>query len=290
MTITVTPLHRLFVAEISGADLARPLAAAELDQIRRTLDTCGVGVFHAEYPLADEAHIAFSRLLGPIDVTPVFKVTGRRPRLPFRELQDVSNLDETGRIQQPDSRVALFRKGDRLWHTDMSFHENRATFSALSAHVVPPEGGDTEFADMRAAYAALPEGMKARIDGLVAEHSIWHSRRVAGFPEPTEEELASRPPVHHPLVHRHRGSGRKALYLAAHASHIVGWPVEEGRALLAELMALATRPDFVYRHRWTRGDLVIWDNLCTMHRGTPFPDTIHRRDMRRTTMRERAAA
>jgi alpha-ketoglutarate-dependent 2,4-dichlorophenoxyacetate dioxygenase len=165
----------------------------------------------------------------------------------------------------------------------MSFHPVRATYSLLSAHRIPATGADTEFADMRAAYDALPESTKEKIDGLVAEHSYYYSRVVGGGPEPTDEERRARPPAQHRLVHEHRG--RKTLYLASHASHIVGWPVDEGRALLREL----TRPEFVYRHRWRVGDVVVWDNLCTMHRATPFEDQRYKRDMRRTTVREGTA-
>jgi alpha-ketoglutarate-dependent 2,4-dichlorophenoxyacetate dioxygenase len=170
----------------------------------------------------------------------------------------------------------------------MSFHPNRATYSLLNAHVIPPADGDTEFADERAAYDALPEAMKKKIEPLVASHSIWYSRVLSGFPEPTPEELQSRPPAEHRIVQVHPTSGRKTLYLASHASHIVGWPVDEGRALLRELTEFATQRQFVYRHKWMAGDIVIWDNRCLMHRATPFEDVQYVRDMRRTTCRERA--
>jgi alpha-ketoglutarate-dependent 2,4-dichlorophenoxyacetate dioxygenase len=160
----------------------------------------------------------------------------------------------------------------------------RAAYSLLSAHIVPPDFADTEFADMRAAYDALPESLKRTVEGLIVEHSVWHSRRLGGMDDVSEVEKATRPPSQHRLVHRHPGSGRKALYLASHISHVVGWPEDEGRALVAELTVLATRPQFVYRHRWRVGDLVVWDNLQTMHRGTPFDDTRYPRDMRRCTV------
>jgi len=173
----------------------------------------------------------------------------------------------------------------------MSFHPVRATYSLLSAAALPPGGGpDTEFADLRAAYAALPAAMKARIEELVGEHSYWHSRVVGGGPEATPEELASRPPAHHRIVQMHEGSGRKTLYLASHAQRIVGMPDAEGRALLADLSAFATEPRFVYAHKWRLGDVVIWDNRCTMHRAMPFDDRNERRDVRRTTCREREVA
>ena len=154
----------------------------------------------------------------------------------------------------------------------------------LHAKAIPPAGGDTEFADTRAAYDALPDAMKSRLEGLVAEHSLWHSRSKFGGYAPTEEERKSYPSARHKVVRRHPGSGRNALYIAAHASHIVGMPVEEGQALLHGLMEFATQPQFVYCHKWQVGDLVIWDNRCTMHRATPFEATGHVRDMRRTTI------
>ena len=157
-------------------------------------------------------------------------------------------------------------------------------FALLHARVIPPDGGDTDFADTRAAYDALPETMKARLEGLVAEHSIWHSRAQLGGYTPTEEERKARPPAHHPVVRRHPGSGRKALYIASHASHILGWPQDEGRALLRELLDFATRPQFVYSHKWRLRDLVIWDNRCTLHRATPFASASQIRDLRRTTV------
>jgi alpha-ketoglutarate-dependent 2,4-dichlorophenoxyacetate dioxygenase len=283
------PLHPLFGAELSGVDLRAPLGAADAQAIRDAFNRYGVCVFHNDPPLTNQQHIALSYVLGPLDNRPVFKIAGRVKRIQEPEIQDVGNLNADGSLMTPDSRIAAFRRGDRLWHSDMSFHENRATFSLLSAHSVPPEGGDTLFADMRVAYAALPDSMKARIDNLVCEHSIWWSRALANYPTPTQEELDSRPPVHHPLVFTHAGSGRKTVYLSSHISHVVGMPMEEGRALIRELMAHATQPEFVHSHRWRVGDVVAWDNLATMHRGTEFADTVHPRDMRRTTLREHAA-
>jgi alpha-ketoglutarate-dependent 2,4-dichlorophenoxyacetate dioxygenase len=261
------------------ADL-RQVDQAALAGILAAMDRCAVGVFHHATPLTNEEHIAFSARLGPIEVLR----DGKRKRIPHPEIVDQSNLDENGEIFPDDDKRMLYKRANRLWHTDMSFHPVRATYSLLSAHVIPPTDADTEFADMRAAYAALPDSTKERIDGLVAEHSYYYSRVVGGGPEPTEEERRARPPAQHALVHEHRG--RKVLYLASHASHIVGRPVDEGRALLRELTEFATRPEFIYRHRWRVGDVVMWDNLCTMHRATPFEDQRYKRDMRRTTVRE----
>lgn len=284
--LSARPLHPLFAAEMAGVDLRLPIGAATIAPIIRALDEYAVCVYRHDAPLTNEQHIAFSSLLGPIERKLILKLAGATPRLPFPEIIDQSNLDQNGEIYREDDRRLIYKRANRLWHTDVSFHPVRATYSLLSAHVVPPGGADTEFADMRAAYDALPEAMKAKLEGVVAEHSYWYSRVLAGGPEPSEAERRTRPPARHPLVHRHAGSGRKVLYLASHASHIIGWPIAEGRALIRELTEFATQKRFVFRHQWRVGDVVIWDNLATMHRATPFDDTMHRRDMRRTTCRE----
>jgi alpha-ketoglutarate-dependent 2,4-dichlorophenoxyacetate dioxygenase len=288
MPLSAQPLHPLFGAEVSGIDLRPEIAAQDLADFIRAMDTYAVCVVRHETPLTDEQHIGFSERLGPIERRKILEIAGATAmRIPRHEIIDQSNLGPDGEVFREGDRTLSFKRANRLWHTDMSFHPVRATYSALSAHEVPPEGADTEFADMRAAYDALPEATKAQIADLTAEHSYWHSRVKGGGPKPTEEEKRSRPPARHKLVHMHPSSGRKSLYLASHTSHIVGWPVDEGQALLDELMAFATRPEFVMSHRWRVGDVVIWDNLATMHRATPFDDTKYRRDMRRTTCRER---
>ncbi len=289
MNIDIRPLHPVFAAEVLGFDFSKPVSEMPLDTIRSASAQYGVLVFRNERPPTDEQHIAFSKALGPIEGGKLIKVSGYEARrLAPLELVDVGNLDINGNILKPDSRQMMFRLGDRLWHSDMSFMENRATWSLLLGHEIPPEGGDTDFADTRHAYEQLPKEMRQMIDGLTVEHSIWHSRQIAGFPEPTAEEIASRPPVQHKLVHVHGPSQRKALYVASHASHVAGWPVQLGRGLLGELMKFTTQPEFVYRHKWRLGDLVMWDNLATVHRATEFEDTKYKRDMRRTTCRERA--
>ena len=288
MSYQVRPLHPVFAAEVIGLDLTQPASKLPAKELRDAIHTYGVVVYRNAKPPSDEQHVEFSRLFGPVEVGPMFKITGDKKRIDNPCLVDVGNLDADGNIMQADNRRMLFRRGDRLWHADMSFHPNRATFSLLLGHEIPPEGagGDTLFADMRAAYDALPEKMKVMIEDLTVEHSIWHSRKLAGFPEPTQEEVDSRPPAYHKLVHVHPGSGRKALYLAAHASHIVGWPIDLGRGLIKNLMSFATQDQFIYRHKWKLGDLLMWDNLATMHRATDFEDTKYRRDMRRATCRE----
>ena len=187
--LTVTPVRPNFGAEIGGVDLSRAPDPATLAEIVAATDRYAVCFYRPGKPMPDAAHIALGKALGPIDTTPVFKITGRKKtRVPI-ELQDVANIDENNDVMKEGSRVILFRRGDRLWHCDMSFHPNRAVYSLLSAHEIPPEGGDTEFCDLRAAYDALPDATKARIEDLVAVHSIWYSRDAAGFPPPTEEEL-----------------------------------------------------------------------------------------------------
>ena len=175
---------------------------------------------------------------------------------------------------------------NQLWHTDSSFKPVPGKVSLLSAREVPPSGGETEFADLRAAYDALDEGTKKQIDDLIAEHSIFRSRGLIGYTDFSDEERAALPPVPQTLVRIHPGSRRKTLYLAAHASHVIGWPIEQGRTLLAELITFATQPRFVHQHQWRAGDLVVWDNRCTLHRARPYDDAHHRRDMRRTTVED----
>jgi alpha-ketoglutarate-dependent 2,4-dichlorophenoxyacetate dioxygenase len=293
MNLTVARLHPLFAAEITGVDLRHPLDAGSRQAIERIMDEFAVSVLPGQR-IDDAQQVAFAALYGPLEVAPqVQGKTGARgigKRIKHREIFDISNLDDDGRILDADDQRAAYQQGNQLWHTDSSFRQKSATWSMLHARVIPPDGADTEFIDTRAVYDALPQSMKARIEGLVAEHSIWHSRAKLGGYVPSEEERRSRPPAQHPLVRRHPASGRNALYIASHASHIVGWPVEQGRALLQELTEFATQPRFVYGHKWRVGDLVIWDNRCTLHRATPYQSTKYVRDLRRTTIIDTAPA
>jgi alpha-ketoglutarate-dependent 2,4-dichlorophenoxyacetate dioxygenase len=247
----------------------------------------GILIF-PEQPVSDEQQLAFSRLFGPLEVNPNYAGTRLRLR---PDLADISNLDPEGRVLARDDRRNLFNLGNQLWHTDSSFKQIPAKCSLLSAHELPSPGpmggGETEFADMRAAWDALPEARKRGLDGLVVEHSIFRSRSQIGFADFNDAIFTELPPVRQALVRHHRYSGRTSLYLASHASHIVGWPIEEGRALIEELIAFSTQPQFVHRHRWTVGDLVIWDNRCTMHRGRPY-DMTQRRVLHRTTVADYA--
>ena len=284
MPLTVEPILPRFGAECSGLDLTRPLTADEVKQVTGAMDTWGICVYR-NTGMNDDQHVEFSRNFGYLERVP--RREGVRFRLPHRELFDASNLNIDGEITQDQSAIQ-YRKGDRLWHTDSAFMEKRTSYSLLLAHSVPPEGGETWFADTRGAYDDLSQSMKDRLEGLVAEHSYWWSRMKAGYPF-TEADIDARPSARHPLVHVHAGSGRKALYIGAHARDIVGLPRDEGRALLKELIAFATQPQYVFEVFYRPGDMVIWDNLCSMHRGGDFDDLAHRRDMRRTTIREGAA-
>jgi len=291
MNPVVMPLHPLFVARITGVDLGRPINEATQRAIEHAMDTYAVCVLPGQH-LEDEELIAFSRLYGPLEVSTDLGrksgAAGRTRRIPYREIFDISNLDDDGGIRgEQDARTALLQT-THLWHTDLAFRQVSAKWSMLHAKAIPPAGGDTEYADTRAAYDALPDSMKRRLKGLIAEHSFWHATAKRGGYVPTEEERRSYPTARHKLVRRHPASGRNALYIASYAEHIIGMAVEEGQALLAELIEFATQLHFVYRHKWQAGDLVIWDNRCTMHRATPFAATDHVRDMRRTTIVERA--
>jgi alpha-ketoglutarate-dependent 2,4-dichlorophenoxyacetate dioxygenase len=283
MAIEVTPLHPTLGAELRGVDLSRPVMPEVFAEIEAAFNRHGILLF-PEQPLTDEQQLAFSRLFGPLEVNPNYAGTRLRLR---PDLADISNLDPEGRVLARDDRRNLFNLGNQLWHTDSSFKRIPAKCSLLSARELPSSGsmggGETEFADMRAAWDALPEARKRELDGLVVEHSIFRSRSQIGFADFNDAIFEELPPVRQALVRHHRYSGRTSLYLASHASHIIGWPMEEGRALIEGLIAFATQPQFVYQHRWTAGDLVMWDNRCTMHRGRPYDDT-QRRVLHRTTV------
>jgi len=288
MSITVTPTHPEFVAEISGVDVARPLKPTDRQTIEDAINRYAVVVFRGQ-TLDDEKQVAFAGNFGPIESS-ALKLRHRdiKHRIESSQVADISNLDGDGNVMKPDARRRLDGLANRLWHTDASFRAVPGALSMLYAHVIPEEGGDTEFADMRAAYDALPEAKKKELEGLVAEHSIWRSREQLGVVQYSEEERASLPPVPQRVVRTHPGSHRKTLYLAAHASHILGLPVADGRLIILDLIEHATQPRFVHAHRWAKGDLVIWDNRCTMHRARPF-DTTKVRDLRRVTTRDVAS-
>ena len=279
MPIEVTPLHPTLGAEVRGVDLTRPVVPQVFAEIEAAFNRHAVLVF-PDQQVTDEQQLAFSRLFGPLEVNPNYAGTKMRLR---PDVADISNLDAEGRVLARDDPRNLFNLGNQLWHTDSSFKRIPAKCSLLSARELPSSGGDTEFADLRAVWDGLPEAKQRQLNGLVVEHSIFRSRSQIGFADFNDDIYRQLPPVPQALVRHHPASGRTSLYLASHASHIVGWPVEEGRALIEKMIAFATQPQFVYRHRWRLGDLVIWDNRCTMHRGRPYDDR-QRRVLHRTTV------
>ena len=281
MTLHLRPLHELFVAEATGVDLRTPIDDATLAEIVAALDRYAVLVLPGQ-ALSDAQQMDFSARLGPLETTIKAYRPDHKARLDLH-ISDVSNLDENNRIMAPDDRRRMNGLGNRLWHTDSSFKAIPARYSLLSARAIPGAGGETEFADLRAAWDALPEDMQRRIEGLVAEHSILHSRASIGFTDFSAEERARLQPVPQTLVRTHPGSGRKTLYLASHAGSIRGMALPEARLLLLDLMEHATQRAFVYTHRWRLHDLVIWDDRCTMHRAREYDATVPR-DMHRTTV------
>lgn len=287
MPLTLRPLHPLFAAEATGVALAEPLDDAGLAGIVAALDRFAVLVF-PDQDLTDAQQIAFSERLGPLETTVKAFRPDHRARLDLH-LSDVSNLDENNRVLAADDRRRMNGLGNRLWHTDSSFKAIPARYSLLSARVIPDAGGETEFADLRAAWDALDADTQARIAPLVAEHSLLTSRATIGFTDFSPEEVARLQPVPQRLVRTHPGSGRRSLYLASHAGSIRGMPLPEARMLLLELMEHATQRQFVYTHRWRRHDLVIWDDRCTLHRARPY-DMRQPRDMRRTTVSDQVSS
>jgi alpha-ketoglutarate-dependent 2,4-dichlorophenoxyacetate dioxygenase len=266
---------------VGPVDLRRVHDPETLAGIRAGMDEYAVLVFH-DQPFTDDEHLAFAQRLDGLLHTKSGSSALVKNRLGNEALGDISNLDVNGEIMRSNSRRRMYGLGNRLWHTDASFQDPPGRYSMLSAKVIPPADADTEFADMRAAHDALDAQTKAKLEGLRVHHSIAYSRQTLGFEFSQEEQEALKGAVH-PLVRTIPRSLRRSLYVASHASRIIDWPVPEGRLLLRDLIEHATQPEFVYRHAWRVGDLVIWDNRATMHRARPFDDTKHRRELRRVT-------
>ena len=281
MTISFRTLGPGFAAEVSSIDLREVRDRPTLDAIRAGMDEYAVLVFR-DQRFADTEQLAFAeRFDGTLHAKTGAAALGAN-RFGNEALADISNVDENGELMKSNDRRRAYSLGNRLWHTDASFQDPPGRYSMLHARVVPPVAADTEFADMRAAYAALSADTKAQVEGLRAHHSIAYSRQVLGFEFSAAEEEKLKGAVH-PVVRTNPRTQRRSLYLASHASRIVDWPLPEGRLLLRDLIEHATQQQFVYRHAWRVGDLVIWDNLATMHRGRPFDDARHRRELRRVT-------
>jgi alpha-ketoglutarate-dependent 2,4-dichlorophenoxyacetate dioxygenase len=280
MGILVTPVPGDFVARVTGLDLSSQLDEGDFGQVRAAFHRYAVVVF-PEQALTDDEQIAFSERFGPLEVS---LRKDRQRRIDNPRISDISNVDEKDRVFDPDDERAIYNAGNRLWHSDSSFKRVPAMASLLSGREVPPEGGETEYADLRGAWDALPADRRRGLPSLVAEHSFVYSRGLIGYDQFTDAERAAVPPVPQAVVRTHPATGRKSLYLGSHASHILGRPVDEGRALLRELLEFATQPQFVYRHVWRQHDMVMWDNRCVLHRGRPWDERRYRRVMHRTTV------
>jgi len=281
VTLSIHAVTPDFVAEVGDVALNN-VSHEDLAAIREAFTKYAVLVF-PDQEFDDESQLAFARHFGPLETTVFMARKGHNLRL-HQNMADVGNLDAENRILETNNRQRLYNLGNRLWHTDSSFKRLPAYCSMLHARSIPPIGGHTEFADMRAAYDALPEATKQRIAGLVAEHSIMTSRGKLGFKDFDENERQAFAPVPQVLVRRLQDSGRMSLYIASHAGAIRGMADDEARQLIDELTAHATQRQFVHAHRWREKDLVIWDNRCTMHRGMAFDDQRYKRDMRRATV------
>jgi alpha-ketoglutarate-dependent 2,4-dichlorophenoxyacetate dioxygenase len=282
MTVSIRQMHPVFVGEVSGVEIARPLSRDEVAAIEAGMDRYAVLVF-PDQQVTDEQQMAFSRHFGALEDARGGNITKPEDRRLAVGMNDVSNLGRDGRPLERDSRQHLFNLGNLLWHSDSSFRSIPAKYSMLSARVVNPTGGNTEFADMRAAYDALDGDTKAQIDDLVCEHSLMYSRGSLGILDFSDEERAMFRPVRQRLVRTHPVTGRRSLYLSSHAGAILGMPMPEARILLRDLTEHATQPKFVYAHAWRQWDLVVWDNRQVMHRGRRY-DQRQPRDMRRTTI------
>jgi alpha-ketoglutarate-dependent 2,4-dichlorophenoxyacetate dioxygenase len=283
--LTVRPLHPIFAAEILGADLTVPPERELIDTVEQAMATYAVMVVR-DVNAADADHIRFSRAFGPLELPPgLDRFAGNKARRIAPELFDLSNLDEDGEIIPYASEKRKLARATERFHTDSSFHTLPTKWSLLLGHVIPPTGGDTHFIDARAVYDALPPETRERIADLEAVHDFWRGRELLGVTGVTDAMRATMPPVTHPLV-RTMPYGRKSLYIGGHTAGIVGWPEAEALAFLEELYAFATQERFIYVHKWRQGDLLIWDNRCTLHRATPLLTDAYKRDVRRATVNE----
>ncbi|WP_428410269.1 TauD/TfdA dioxygenase family protein [Hyphococcus sp.] len=286
MTYQVNSLHPLFAAEMLGFDLDAEITTEDVDLVEHLMAEHAVLVLRGLTP-SDEGHLRFARSFGPLELPP--KMSDRPSTLKYRispELYDISNLDADGTIIPADDPRTKFNLGNERFHTDSSFNALPSKWSLLLSYETPAEGANTEFIDTRVVYDSLSDGMKKRLEGLKAVHDLWGVRAKYEYGGAVSEEMRRlMPPVEHDVV-RVSASGRKALYIGKHASHIVGMDEKESDALLAELMEFATEPRFIYSHQWRPGDLLIWDNRCTLHRGTTFNRFTDRRDLRRATINE----
>jgi alpha-ketoglutarate-dependent 2,4-dichlorophenoxyacetate dioxygenase len=278
MTLSINKLGEYLGAEIHGIDLAVPIDDAVVDELKYAFYKYSVLVFH-DQDIDDDQQIEFSKLFGPLEPTMVNDPSGGGGWI-----NRLSNVDDEGNILPTSHQRMLYLKGNILWHSDSSYKKVPSRGALLYALEVPPEGGETEYASMKAGYAALAEEKKKAFEGLIAEHSLLHSRNKI-TPGLMDQKFKDEvPPVPQRLIRKLPETGEKTLFLGAHASHIIGWPVEKGRDLLDELLDWTTQPQFVYKHEWQTKDLVMWDNRCSLHRGRPWDAKSYKRVMRRTTL------
>jgi len=274
-------LHPLFVCEAGGIDLRRPLETKTVQEITTAVDRYAVLVFRHQ-KLSEDQLVAFGRRFGPLGLG-VKKAVKFRGRLKHEETADISNIDETGKVT---AEKIIGQLPNRLWHADGQSQMPPSRYSMLHSVVVPPgKGGETEFADLRAAYDAMPATIKREIKELRVEHDALHARIYLGETNWAAARRKAILPVQWPLVRTHPGSGRKFVFVAVHATQVVGMHPGLGRVLLDELLEHATQREFVYRHRWKAGDLVVWDNRCIIHRGLRY-DLGRRRELRRVNTEE----
>ncbi len=285
MAISIRQVHPTFVGEVSGVDITKPLTRDEVDAIEAGMHEYSVLVFH-DQPLTDEQQVEFTRNFGELEVTLAGQLAKpEERRFQQLELGDISNLDAGEKLRARDDSRRMYALANRLWHSDASFRAVGAGYTLLHARVIPSKGGNTEFADMRAAYEALSPAEKAEVDGLVCEHSIVFSREQIGLEVKSDQHSDKLKPVPHKLVLTDEVNGRKSLYLSSHIGSIIGWPVPEARAFIRDLAEHATQRQFVYAHEWRVGDMVMWDNRTVMHRARAFRDLKEKRDLRRTSLK-----
>ena len=280
----ITPIHPVFVARFEGVDLRHALTAAEVADIDAAMNQHAILVFPAQF-IDDDQQKAFARNFGKLELATGNIQTSDQRRLDM-EMADISNLDQDNKLFARDDRRRMFNLGNNLWHSDSSFKATPAKYSGLSARAIPKAGGDTQFADMRAAYDDLPDDDRALIADMVTHHSLIYSRGLLGFGEFSEQEKLNFAPVRQRLVRRNAVTGRKSIFLSSHIGEIEGMPRPEAMSLIRDLVEHATQAKYVYTHRWTLGDLVLWDNRQTMHRARRYNDTGEVRDMRRTTVED----
>lgn len=273
MAITVKQLGPGFFAELRGVDISKDLPQSDIEAIHDALMEHGVLCLPGQ-EVTDDQQKAFCARFGPLE-----------PNLrdPTENVAPLGNVDRDGNMRDPEGEQARFLRANQQWHSDSTYFASPAAISFLSGRIVAPKGGETQFGDFRAAYDALPEARKAFLDKMVCVHDIQNSRRRAGR-ELDETERLAWPPVHHAVIRRHEVTGRKALYLGSQAGCFLGMSVEDSRKLIDELIAYATQDRFVYTHRWTQYDMLIWDDRRVVHRGRPWDEKNHKRDIRRSTL------